>query len=823
MRKSILLAAASVGAILAANPVQAQESDDSPKVQNGDIIVTARKRQESVLKVPVVETVITPEMLENRQVTSIDSITQQVTGLQIGNNVLTVGAQISLRGVGTSSLDAGVDQSVSLNIDGLQLTQGASYSVGFFDMAQIEVLKGPQALFYGKNSPGGVIAIHTADPGDEVELIARASYGFQDRQKGGELIMSAPLGDTLGIRVASMYQKDDGYFINKATALPGTGAVTPKSRRYNGGDEYIVRGTLVWKPVYNFSARLKMNTTQKEVIGGSAPIGSCPDGNGAPAGIPFINPADDCKVDRTVYVVDVDPAAFPEARNNGVPFMKYKTNFGTLELRYDLESGISIDSTTGYYHTEVNGMLNGVNSGYAGPSLIADNQFKRRDFTQEIRIESDFASPLNFLVGGFYQDSNVSNRVIVAGNLAYFVNPAFTTLAAGINDVSIKAKSAFGQLRYKPVETLEIAAGARYTDEKRHDDASSLTGINATPTPVMLANPTLRSKNWSPELTVTFTPTDDLTVFGALKQGYKSGSFIMTAPPYPGQDNSFGDERVRGGEVGVKARLADRSLLVNTAFYYYKYSDLQVGANEVAAGGIPQIHTINAGKSKVYGVDFDLTYRPPSLEGLTANFSVNWNHARFTDFPNAPCWGGQRIEDGCDQLPYVVTDPAEIAAGNYVVDQSTGDFIRYSSQSLAGLPLPKAPTWSINAGLDYNTDIGRDYKIGFGGNVQYSSKFLTNPGKNRPDFYQEGFAKFNAHLNFGAQNDAWSVSLIGNNIFNKFTTGNCTNFSGATGQIFLSPLTGLDKRNAAGVDETACIPDRGREVFLRLTLRPTAW
>ena len=73
MRKSILLAAASVGAILAANPVQAQESDDSPKVQRGDIIVTARKRQESVLKVPVVETVITPEMLENRQVTSIDS------------------------------------------------------------------------------------------------------------------------------------------------------------------------------------------------------------------------------------------------------------------------------------------------------------------------------------------------------------------------------------------------------------------------------------------------------------------------------------------------------------------------------------------------------------------------------------------------------------------------------------------------------------------------------------------------------------------------------------------------------------------------------
>ena len=96
-------------------------------------------------------------------------------GLQLGGNVLTVGTQIALRGVGTSSLDAGVDQSVSLNIDGLQLSQAATFDVGMFDMAQVEVLKGPQSLFFGKNSPGGVIAIRTADPGDELEVIARAA------------------------------------------------------------------------------------------------------------------------------------------------------------------------------------------------------------------------------------------------------------------------------------------------------------------------------------------------------------------------------------------------------------------------------------------------------------------------------------------------------------------------------------------------------------------------------------------------------------------------------------------------------------------------
>lgn len=804
MRKCVLLLAVSTSTLAVAVPSHAQETQERPRIEEGDIIVTARKRQESVLRVPVVETVLSQEALSKAQVTDVTGIANQVAGLQVGSNVLTVGTQISLRGVGTSSLDAGVDQSVSLNIDGLQLTQGATYGVGMFDMAQVEVLKGPQALFFGKNSPGGVISIRTADPGDELEIEGRAIYGFEPRQKRGELIVSTPLSDTVGFRFAGMYSDEDGYFRNFATALPGTGAVTPSTTRYNGGDEFIVRGTLVWEPDPSVMVRLKANATEKRVTGGGSPFGSCPDGNGAPVGIPFIHPNDDCKVDRTLYIVDVDPAAFPQARNGGVPFMTYETQFGTLEINYEAAPSISVNSTTGYFNTVIDGMLNGVNAGFAGPSLIADNHFTRRDFTQEFRAQSDFAdSPVNFLLGGFYQDANVSNRVWVGGNLAYFVNPAFATLTAGINDVDIEVWSAFGQLRWKPVETIEIAAGVRYTNEKRHNDASRLTSLTATPTAVMLGNPDLRSKNWSPEMTVTYTPTDDLTIFGALKQGYKSGSFIMTAPPTAGADNSFGDERVRGGEVGVKARLADRALTVNTAFYYYKYDDLQVGANEVASGGLPVIRTINAASSKVYGVDFEATYRPPSVPGLSTRLAVNWNHARFDKFDNAPCWGGQRIEDGC----------------NLFFNEETGNF---QAQDLSGVRLPKAADWTINGGFDYEMQINEGLDLAFGMSGQYSSRFLKNLG-DRPDFYQPSYVKFNANLSISASNDSWELALIGNNLGNKYTAGNCTQFSGATGQIFLSPTFGTDTRNAAGVDELACIPDRGREVFLRLTLRPTSF
>jgi len=820
--KSIVLAQAGLLPLACAMPAIAQEAvprAETASTADNDIIVTARKRAESVLRVPVIETVLSAETLDRNHIVDIRGITQQVAGLQIGSNVLTVGTQIALRGVGTSSLDAGVDQSVSLNIDGLQLTQGATYSVGMFDMAQVEVLKGPQALFFGKNSPGGVIAIRTADPGDALEVIARAGYGFEAQEKRGEMIVSAPIGDNFGIRFAAMMSDDNGYFYNKAVAVPGTGARTPASDRYNAQEEYILRGTVLWDPTDEFTARLKINNTSKEVIGGSAPFGSCPDGNGAPVGIPFINPNDDCKVDRTAYIVDVDPAAFPNVRNNGVPFMRYLTTFGTLELNYDFAEDLSLNFTTGYFHTKVDGMINGVNSGAAGPTLISDNQFRREDFTQEIRLQSDWDSPVNFLLGGYYQDAQVSNRVFVTGNTALGL-PA--TLTGGINDVSIEAISAFGQLRWQAVETLEIAGGVRYTDEKRHNDPFSLTSMFGAPTPITLANPDIRSKNWSPELTVTYTPTDDLTVFGALKQGYKSGSFIMTLPPIPGDDNSFGDERVRGGEVGVKARLFDRALRLSTAFYYYKYNDLQVGSNEVAAGGLPVIRTINAGKSKVYGVDFEATYVPPSIDGMTVRLAVNWNHARFTEFNNAPCSGGQTVAEGCDLLPTEVTDPAAIAAGFYAVEPGTGRFVQYHAQNLAGVRLPKAADWQINGGFDYRMPVGDDLRMEFGVNGQYSSKFLKNLGR-RNDFYQPAFFKLNANVSVAAENDSWELALIGSNLTNKFTAGNCTQFSGATGQIFLAPVTGTNTRNAAGVDELACIPDPGRQVFLRLTLRPTSF
>jgi iron complex outermembrane receptor protein len=791
-----------------APPADSAASEPSP----GDIIVTARKRQESILKVPVVQSVLTGEIIAKNAIVDVGGVTRNVPGLVVGGNVLTVGTQISLRGVGTSTLDAGVDQSVSLNIDGLQFSQGATYSVGLFDMAQIEVLKGPQALFFGKNSPGGVIAIRTNDPGSEPEIIFRQSYEFYAREKRTEVIASVPVSDTLGLRIAGMYSDDDGYFFNRATAQPGTGAVTPRPR-WGQTNQYIIRGTLVWKPDSAFSARLKVNHSRQKVLGVGSPLGSCPDGPGLPASaqvlnptLQLINPNDNCRVDRDVYIVDVDPAAFDDVRNGGRTFMRYLQTFGTLELNYRPSDDLTVTSTTGYLNTTVDGFINGVNAGFGAPTLIADNHFTRRDVTQELRIESDRGDrPLNWMVGAYYQNARVANRVVVNGNKNYLSDIAGIPLPVtlffanfkGINDVHIDSISGFGQLRWKPSPVLEIAAGARYTHETRRDDAFTLASMHATPVPITVRTPRLSSSNVSPEVTVTYTPTDDLTVFAAFKQGYKSGSYILTAPPAAGVENSFGDEKVTGGEIGVKARTSDRALNVNAAFYYYRYEGLQVGANTIdPATGNTSIRTVNAASANVYGVDFDLNYRPPSMDGLSLRLAVNWNRARFDKFANASCDTGQTTSEGCT-----------LVGGN-------------PQRDLSGTRLPRAADWMINAGIDYDLAAGPNHTLSLGSSMQYSSEYTTGLGERR-EVMQPAFAKLNANVGIKANDGGWELALIGTNLTNKFTTGNCTVFDAAGGNVLAIAAPGLAV-SPIGRPEAACIPDPGRQVYVKLTLRPLA-
>ena len=844
-----------VFAVAPADRAHAQDAEPGIERNNSEIIVTARKRQESILKVPVVVTAIAGEQLENLQVTQVTDLPRLVPGLVLGGNLLSIGPQVTIRGVGTSSSDPGVDQSVSLNIDGLSLGQGLAFGSGMFDVAQVEVLKGPQALFYGKSSPGGVISLRTADPGSEAEFIARVGYEFEARQPRGELIVSGPVSEELGLRLATTYSRGEGYFRNFAEPILSTGARAPYDRETRPVN-FIIRGTALWEPSDAFTMRLKANHSYDYAVNAeTAQLANCPDGPGESFGfggfgpalglspvdpIPFIG-GDDCRLDRDLHVVYMNPSFFPGIARGGVPYLENKQDFGTLELTYDLRPELTLTSTTGFYRLRSSSQVNTSHSTAAGPAFAVRNTFERDEFTQELRLDSDFNGALNFTLGGFYQDGRLYDRVRFIRNTAYgFLSPAIVG-ADILNDdrastVDIKTYSVFGQARYEITPQLELAGGVRWTDEARSLSVFDFqNNFDLTP---FLPRSRVHSSTFSPEATITYTPTDDLTVFGSYKKGFKSGSFSVATPPAAvrdpatgavigASDNSFDDEKVEGYEIGVKSRLLDRSFLVNVAFYDYRYKGLQVGGIEPTVGGVPVIRTVNAGAARTDGVDLDLSYRPPSIDGLDINASVNWNRARYSELNNIPCYSGQTVAQGCTTFfaPFPASAPAgqpsqaNPGPGAIVVGGLSG---YNTGQDLSGTPMIRAPEWTANFGFNYEMPVSKGMRLQFTNNNQISSKFARFLALGRPDRdnFQNGFIKIDASVALKGEDDSWEVALMGKNITDKLTASNCSASNFAGGLVLGSPITGGTSSGPAGFAETGCYTDTGRSVWLRFTFRP---
>jgi iron complex outermembrane receptor protein len=760
-----------------------------------EVIVSARKREESILKVPVIETAITQDTLEQFQTNNLYDVATRVPGFVMGESVGTVGIQASLRGIGPTSQTATVDQSVSLNIDGLPLTQGYAFTAGMFDVGQVEVLKGPQSLFYGKNSTAGVISLRTADPTDKVELITRAGYETEAEEKVGELIVSGPVAEGLKMRLAAQYSDMDGFFRNTGEPIPGLGDLAPKYRDFAPRRHWIIRGTTLFEPNDLYKARLKLNFFRDRMdgSGGDGQIVQCPDGTGGvpPANIPFLRDSD-CRLDRNVQLGDFNPTYWPGIRNSGVPFLDSNQAFGSLEQNLNFRPGLTLTSVTGIYNINQDNLIRG--SGSSNPTIAADFTFDNRQYTEELRLTSSFADlPVNFMIGGFYQNGDIRVDDRLRGDTALKL-PALLQL--GTHDIGIRSVSAFGQLIWKAANQLEVAGGVRWTHEERtHSLFNGLTNSD-----VDLLVPRISATNVSPDFSVTYTPTDELTFFGAYRQGFKSGSFNTVSVTAPGVHDDFGDEKAKGGEVGMKARLFERSLAVNLAVYDYRYTDLQVGANDISSTGAILLRTINAAAAKVQGVDLDATYRVPQMPNLSLVGAVNYNRARFDEFGNAPCGNGQTIAEGCNQI----------------LNAGTG---LYTSQNLAGRPLVRAPDWSGSVGFDYTTPLTRDLTLTIGSTTQISSRFYTNLVE-LPSYVQTGYFKTSANIAVKGRDDAWELAFIGNNLNNKLTAGLCSNSNTQNGTVLGGQIAGGPTKGPAGSDELGCVAERGRELWIRVTVRP---
>jgi iron complex outermembrane receptor protein len=386
----------------------ADNGDNSGELQ--EIVVSSRKRRESLLDAPVVETVVTQEQLAQSQVHDISTLAVQVPGLVLGDQIGAIGPGISIRGIGTTAENATIDQSVSLNVDGLQLSQGLAYKSALFDLGQVEVLKGPQALFFGKNSPGGVISFRSADPTNQTELIVNSGYEIEAKEKYGDVIVSGPVTDSLKLRLSAHYSNDDGYFRNLDMASPGFGTDTPPTRYYNADQNWVVRGTVLFNPSDSYDARLKVNVDHDYTDYVGPQVADCPYGKTSFTGLPIFDQNEDCTLNRNSYLAYMNPSAFPGIRNGGVPYYLSNQKFGTLEQ--NLHAGeLTFTSVTGVYAVDQESVDNG--SGTSGiATLSTNNDFSIRQYTEEARLASNFTqSQVNFVAGVFYQHEDMMNHV----------------------------------------------------------------------------------------------------------------------------------------------------------------------------------------------------------------------------------------------------------------------------------------------------------------------------------------------------------------------------------------------------------------------------
>lgn len=771
-----LLSTASTGAYAQVANQQAGAPDNASAAAEesgpGDIIVTARKRLETSYDTPVVLQAVGAAELERRSINNIEGLSRVTPLLIVGENTGGIqGAPISIRGIAGSDVNPLADQAVAFDIDGIQINRSTVARLGTFDLASAEILKGPQALFYGKNSPGGIISLRSADPTSTFQAQLSAGYETNAKEVRLEGYVSGPLSDTLGVRLAGYYSNIKGYIRNAALPAPGSVKSFNHSPR---GDEFATRLTLKLDPSDTFDARFKLAYNKVDDLGASGQVQLI----GCGGATPQLSSANaDCVANDRTSLIDPGPnfqAVYPTKKGGNI-FSSRNQVLSSLEMNFTPAEDITLTSLTGYYRYHSNSLSN-ISGLDVQPIYFAlPEQVTYRDFNQEVRLLTTFNGLVNVAAGATYQNSRASylnNFHITAGGV---FRPA--------NDAELyqrgEAYSFFGQLILRPTSSFELSAGGRYSKEDKRLRTFSFNVEQFSAVPAVSFN------NFSPEVTAKWSATPNVNLFASYRSGFLSGGFNGNgAANYTGRNLKFDQQTAKGFEAGLKARLFDRTLRVNMSLFDYNLRGLQVSATQ----GTTVIQT-NAGKASTKGFELDSNWTTP-VPGLQLRGALSYAKARYQTFTFA-CYRGQSITQGCS------TGPVNPANGAFTL------------QDLGGARVVRAPDWGASAGFNYETKMS-GVKVGLSGDTNYSSGYFNN-AFNAPLMWQPGYWLLDSNLRVGAPDDRWELALIGRNLTNKYYVAR------AAEQPVSGGLAGTAAANRQA-DVIGAV-SRGREITLRATVR----
>lgn len=744
--QSHLLLGTAICALLT-TPAFAQ-ADAAGQNADGEIVVTAQRREQRLQDVPVAVSVVGGETLQRQNITSLNDMAVRLPNVRISTG--TIANAITIRGVG-SGPNPGFEQSVATFVDGVYRSRSRSTRAALFDLERVEVLKGPQTTFFGANAIAGALNIVTRKPGEELNYNAVATYVPSTQEYDVQMGVDAPLSPSLSARIAGRVSGSDGYIKSSNTGEDG-----PHDRTAQG------RIALKWEPDSDFRSDLRIDGARSRTRGsGMYQVINCPPPPGfalAPINVcnRYLN-QNGGNIDDTL---DYHSATGPTQTN-------YDFIEGAWTNSVDVGSG-SINMISGYFWHHTTNLGQGIpfplTDAIGGTNGYPTRQDERyRQVSQEIRYQSATGGTLEYMIGGYASHGRLSTRTVVGFSFQPFGARDTTgtfnasTLFAGNNIITQNDTtwSGFASATIRPIEHFRINLGARYSSIQKRahrtaapglgDNLASFEGFQSlSPAQTAIvarllatntadfARPERTDNKFMPSASIQYDLSRDVMIYASYANGFKAGGYSFGA-----QNDDFGPETVNAYELGIKGSFLDRRLNMDLTFYRSDYKDLQETSLQLQPNGTITSLVQNVGASRSQGVEFNASLRTTSW--LTLNTSVAYLDAKYTDYPNGAC---------------TIQALAQVGGG--------------CTQDLSGKRRTNAPEWSGNVGARASIPVG-NYNLTVDPLVYFTSRYFMAATAD-PLLEQRGYTKVDLRIGFGPQDGRWEVALVGKNLTDKLTT-----------------------------------------------------
>lgn len=634
-----------------------EESVQPDKDAAPEIVVTALKQNQALEKVPATVNVLDSKTLTGLNIAEARDLNGRVPGFYFAPGPAG-DAQMTIRGLGTNTSNVSFELSIGAFLDGVYAGHPKDFNMAIFDLSQVEIIKGTQSTLLGKNTSMGAVSFVTRKPGDDFHYNGTLTYTFDPNAIRFEGGVDIPLGDTLSVRLAGVYNDDDGYLRDRLTNE------TASTRQKN------FRGTLRWKPSSDFDATLTyqrdylsrkgfmlevVSDTPEGLIAATAPASLRPTPvtiwnrravdtpvNGADPGGGGGNPGFEVVANGvTDFGLVSVPADFyskgiyqrGKAWNNEVAGNIQQGNRVTLGMNYALPGGQTLSSTTGWFEWSDSYMTNAT----FGPTsnFIFYQPQESNTFSQEVRVSSPSSDKISYIVGALYYHNRFlqyNHQRFSPPNLA--PNDAEQRYIENSNTVSV-----FGQLSVRPIDGLTVTGSLRYTnmtksaDFYRHSFTPTAVGNFRGGSPLLEiplgTKRELHESDWDPTFTISYNFAPSMMIYGYIGRGSKAGGFqaapaitaAAAATAFCGGNIlcsvEYKGETTTTYEIGTKLRFG--SVYFSLAAFQANVNDFQF--TQVQATPLPA--TITNLDLRSRGFDAAASWRV--APGFTLNGGLNYS------------------------------------------------------------------------------------------------------------------------------------------------------------------------------------------------------